>query len=266
MPSIYTHYLFGDKCISKFPQELQRIVKENRKFYDLGIAGGDLTFYYKPYKKNELRSYGSKLHRENFRAQLEAFREKAVESCTKESDIAYLAGYYTHFILDSRMHPFINKMQADGVAKHFVIEQDYDRKLLIKYGENPFDNKYLRFQINDNSTQEVVAKYMNTSPRNIKKILKDLKKFVKYISSQNKLWRSLIIFLFNISGNSAGLDVLVQKDENDKCVEVRNTLDKLAVEALSEVEKTACEFWNFIVMGKGLGERFECDFNLQQVD
>ena len=196
MPSIYAHYLFGDKSISKFPQELQKIVNDNRKFYDLGTAGGDLLFYYKPYKKNEVRSYGSKLHKENVRSQLEGFREKAVDSCTKESDIAFLTGYYTHFILDSRTHPFIEKMQEEGVEKHFVIEQDYDRKLLIKYGENPFDNKYLRFQISDTSTQEVVAKYMNTTPNNIKKTLKDRKKFLKLISMQNKLWRAIISFLF----------------------------------------------------------------------
>lgn len=266
MPSIYAHYLFGDKSIAKFPAQLQKIVNDNRKFYDLGTAGGDLVFYYKPYKKNDVRSYGSKLHRENMKTQMEAFREKAVDSCAKESDIAYLAGYYTHFILDSRTHPFIEKMQADGVARHFVIEQDYDRKLLIKYGENPFDNKYLRFQVSDTSTQEVVAKYLNTSPKNIKKTLKDRKKFLKCISKQNKLWRSFIIFLFNLSGNSAGLDVLIQKEENAKCVEVRNTLDKLAIEALSEVEKTAVEFWDFICEGRKLGSRFDCDFYLNTVD
>ncbi|MDE6275121.1 MAG: zinc dependent phospholipase C family protein [Clostridia bacterium] len=263
MPSIYAHYLFGEKCIAKFPQELQKIVKDNRKFYDLGTAGGDLLFYFKPYKKNDVRSYGSKLHRENVKAQLEDFREKAVDSCTKESDIAFLAGYYTHFILDSRAHPFIEKMQAEGVAKHFVIETDYDRKLLIKYGEDPFDNKYLRFQVSDSSTQEVVAKYLNTTPKNIKKTLKDRKKYLKYISKQNKLWRKFLIFVFKASGNEAGLDILIQKDENDKCVEVRNTLDKLAMTALSEVEKTAGEFWEFVAHGKKLGDRFDCDFYLQ---
>ena len=266
MPSIYAHYLFGEKSIPKFPAQLQKIVNDNRKFYDLGTAGGDLVFYFKPYKKNEVRGYGSKLHRENMKEQMEKFREMAVESCTRESDIAYLAGYYTHFILDSRTHPFIEKMHADGVARHFVIEQDYDRKLLIKYGENPFDNKYLRFQVSDTSTQEVVAKYMNTSPKNIKKTLKSRKTFLKCISNQNKLWRSLIIFLFNLSGNSAGLDVLIQKEENDKCVEVRNTLDRLALEALSEVERTAGEFWSFISEGKKLGDRFDCDFYLRPVD
>ncbi|MDE6211632.1 MAG: hypothetical protein K2G42_06635, partial [Clostridia bacterium] len=100
----------------------------------------------------------------------------------------------------------------------------------------------------------------------IKKTLKDRKKYLKYISKQNKLWRKFLIFVFKASGNEAGLDILVQKDENDKCAEVRNTLDKLFLDALVEVEKTAGEFWDFIAEGKKLGERFDCDFYLQSVE
>lgn len=266
MPSIYAHYLFGDRCIAKFPQPLQDIVNDNRKFFDLGTAAGDLLFYYKPYKKNEIRSYGSKLHRENAKSQFARLRSIAVESCNKERDIAYLAGYYTHFMLDSKLHPFIDRMQAEGVARHFVIETDYDRKLLIKYGENAFDNKYLRFQINDEDTQEIVAKYLNTTPKNVKKTLKDRKKYLKYISSQNKLIRAIIVFLFKISGNRLGLDILIQKDENKKCEEVRNTLEKLMFEALAEVGKGANDFFAFLTDGAQLGERFDCDFHMRQVE
>ena len=59
----------------KISPRIAKIVNDNRKFYDLGTSGGDLLFFYKPYKKNDLRSYGSKLHRENMIAQLENFRE-----------------------------------------------------------------------------------------------------------------------------------------------------------------------------------------------
>ena len=263
MPSIYAHYLFGDRCISKFPKQLQDIVNQNRKFFDLGTAGGDLLFYYKPYKKNDVRSHGSKMHRQNAGEQFDLFREKASESCNKDRDVAYLAGYYTHFILDSRTHPFIDKMEEEGVARHFVIETDYDRKLLIKYGEDPYDNKYLRFQVNDVDTQEVVAKYMNTTPKNIKKTLKDRKKYLKYISTQNKFMRSLLKFLFKATHNEIALDILVQKKENDKCDEIRNTLDKLVFEALDEVERNSKEFFEYLSQGGRLGERFDCDFHMR---
>ena len=32
MPSVYAHYYFADKCVDKFPEELKRIVENNRKF------------------------------------------------------------------------------------------------------------------------------------------------------------------------------------------------------------------------------------------
>ncbi|MDE7078831.1 MAG: zinc dependent phospholipase C family protein [Clostridia bacterium] len=260
MPSVYAHYYFADKCVDKFPEELKRIVVDNRKFYDLGSSGGDLLFYYKPYKKNDIRSYGSQLHKENFAEQMARFKESATGSCYRERDIAYLAGYFTHFILDSVIHPYVCKVDAEKVEKHLIIEVDYDRKLLIKTGEDPYSNKYLRFQVNDAQTQEIVAKYMNTSPANIKKTLKDRKLFTKLISSQNRLLRAILNFLFKTTGNNAGFDVLVQKKENDKCGVVRERMDELMKSALIEVEKFSSEFYAYMTSSSSLGERFECDF------
>ena len=265
MPSVYAHYYFADKCVDKFPEELKKIIADNRKFYDLGSSGGDLLFYYKPYKKNDIRSYGSHLHKEIFAEQIYRFRESASGSCHRERDIAYLAGYYTHFILDSVVHPYILKVDAEKVEKHLIIEVDYDRKLLIKTGENPYSNKYLRFQINDAETQETVAKYMNTSPANIKKTLKGRKLFTKLISSQNRLWRAILKFLFKASGNRAGFDILVQKSENDKCGAVRERIDELMKSALIEAEKYSKEFYAFLNSAQPLSERFECDFYRKEV-
>ncbi|MDE5549381.1 MAG: zinc dependent phospholipase C family protein [Clostridia bacterium] len=260
MPSLYAHYYFANKCVDKFPAELQKIIADNRKFYDLGSHGGDLLFYFKPYKKNDIRSYGSQLHRENFIEQISRFKESASGSCHSQRDIAYLAGYYTHFILDSVVHPYVCKVDAEKVEKHLVIEVDYDRKLLIKTGENPYSNKYLRFQVNDSETQETVAKYMNTSPANIKKTLKARKTFTKMISSQNRLWRAILDFLFKASGNVAGFDILVRKVENDKCKAVRERIDEYMKVALADAEKYANEFYGFLTSSTALGERFDCDF------
>ncbi|MDE7215732.1 MAG: zinc dependent phospholipase C family protein [Clostridia bacterium] len=260
MPSVYAHYYFADKCVEKFPEDLKRIIDDNRKFYDIGSSGGDLLFYYKPYKKNDVRSYGSILHRENFKEQMTRFKESASGSCHVERDTAFLVGYFTHFILDSAVHPYICKVEAEKVEKHFIIETDYDRKLLIKTGENPYSNKYLRFQANDEQIREVVAKYMNTSPANIKKTLKSRKVFTKIISSQNKLLRSFLHFAFKATGNEAGLDILVKKQENENCKVVRERIDEIMKTSLSEVGKYAKEFYDFLTSSSELGERFDCDF------
>lgn len=265
MPSIYAHYYFADKCVGKFPEELQKIIVDNRKFYDLGASAGDLLFYYKPYKKNDIRIYGTQLHHENFAEQMSRFKESASGSCHTQRDIAYLAGYYTHFILDSAVHPYILKVDAEKVEKHLIIEVDYDRKLLIKTGENPYSNKFLRYQVNDSETQEIVAKYMDTSPANIKKTLKARKLFTKLISSQNRLIRGGLRFLFKASGNSAAFDVLTRKVENDKCKVVRERIDELMKSALVEVQKYGAEFYGFLKSSSPLGERFNCDFYRHEV-
>jgi len=260
MPSIYTHYYFADKCVDVLPRELQAIVRANRKFYDLGCGGADVLFFYKPYKKTDVRRYGSLLHREKMKDQMDRFRAHVVGSCYPDRDIAYLAGYYTHFILDSAMHPFIWKMDRQKVEKHFIIEADYDRKLLIKSGENAFSNKFLRFKKSDSQVWETLSKYLNTTPRNIRVTLNGRKRFVWWISSHKPLIRPLVEFAFKLTGNAAGLDVLIQKEENANCPEIRNTLDLIMKSALTEAERYGGEFWNFI-SGKGeLGERFDRDF------
>ncbi|MBD5100956.1 MAG: zinc dependent phospholipase C family protein [Clostridiales bacterium] len=265
MPSIYAHYYFASKCADKFPEELKKIIADNRKFYDLGASAGDLLFYYKPYKKNDIRIYGTQLHHENFAEQMVRFKESALSSSHSQRDIAYLAGYYTHFILDSVVHPYICKVEAEKVEKHLVIEVDYDRKLLIKTGENPYSNKFLRYQVNDGETQEIVAKYLNTTPAVIKKTLKDRKKFTKLISTQKKVVRGGVNFLLKLSGKPNAFEILTQKTENDKCGAVRERIDELMKSALVDAQKYGAEFYEFLKSSSPLSERFQCDFYRQEV-
>ncbi len=63
----------------------------------------------------------------------------------------------------------------------------------------------------------------------------------------------VLIFVFKASGNELGLEILVQKDENDKCVEVRNTLDKLFWTRCSKLRRLPESFGISIVDGKNLG-------------
>lgn len=260
MPSYYTHFYFAQKCAERFPAKLKEIVDANRKYYDLGSGGADVLFFYKPYKKNDIRSYGSYLHRENFISQMQRFKECADGSCHSDRDIAYLVGYFTHFVLDSAAHPYIDKVVSENVEKHFVIETDYERKLLIKNGLDPYSNKYI-VKTGDEDVIETVSKYMNTTPKIIKNTLKDRRKFIGIISSQNKLVRSFLKFAFKISGNPAGFDVLVQGRENPRCEAVRERLDAIIATALGDIERLSAEFFEYISSSSQLGERFDCDFH-----
>lgn len=260
MPSVYTHYVFADECISKLPERLRTTVEKNRKFYDIGQSGADLLFYYKPHKANKIRQYGSAVHRVKANELFAHFRELAEGSCYPERDVAYLTGFFTHFILDSTMHPYIWQCDKEKICGHFVIEADYDRKLLLRDNLNPFSEKFLDFQQNDEEVRETVAKYMQTTPKIIAEILKSRKRFTRLISSQNVFVRGLLKFLFKISKNPVACDILIQKEENPACGDIRTHLDKLFAEALASIPLYGAEFESFLLDRGDLGARFDVDF------
>ena len=54
-----------------------------------------------------------------------------------EALLAYLLGFGCHYILDSACHPYVNKMAAEGVIPHIVLEKEFDRVLMEETGKDP---------------------------------------------------------------------------------------------------------------------------------
>ena len=46
-------------------------------------------------------------------------------------------GFGCHYILDSACHPYVNKMAAEGVIPHIVLEKEFDRVLMEETGKDP---------------------------------------------------------------------------------------------------------------------------------
>ncbi len=260
MPSVYTHYKFACDALERMSEGLKRAATENRKLYDAGQSGADILFYYKPHKSNELRKYGSSIHRVRADELFSRFKEILTSDDLSRGDIAYLAGYYTHFILDSTMHPYIWKCNKENIAPHFVIEADYDRKLLLRDGKNPYKADFLDFQTVDDEVAHTASKYLACTPKQIKEVFSSRVKFTKLISSRNALIRGFLKFIFKISSNPKGNDILIPLEDVPACEEISRELERLYKKALDEVEAHSREFEEFL-LGKGvLGERFSVDF------
>ena len=54
MPSTYAHYRFGQEVLKELPNDIKKIIIENKELYDIGLPGPDLLFYYLPLKNNEI--------------------------------------------------------------------------------------------------------------------------------------------------------------------------------------------------------------------
>ena len=49
MPTTYTHYAYGQEVFHKLPEELQRKIEPYIEYYNIGVHGPDILFYYHSY-------------------------------------------------------------------------------------------------------------------------------------------------------------------------------------------------------------------------
>ena len=62
MPTTYTHYAYGQEVFHKLPEELQRKIEPYIEYYNIGVHGPDILFYYEPYHKNRVSAVGYRQH------------------------------------------------------------------------------------------------------------------------------------------------------------------------------------------------------------
>ena len=136
MPTTYTHYAYGQEVFHKLPEELQRKIEPYIAYYNIGVHGPDILFYYHSYCKNKVNQYGVKVHhepaREFFKRAFKVFQAQK----NRNEAFAYLAGFMTHFILDSSCHPYVRKRIKETGISHTEIETDWDFEVMQRDGRN----------------------------------------------------------------------------------------------------------------------------------
>ena len=136
MPTTYTHYAYGQDVFNKLPEQIQKSIEPYMDYYNIGVHGPDILFYYHSYHKNSVNQYGIKVHHEPAREFFKrAFKVFQVQK-NKRAACAYLAGFMTHFILDSTCHPYVRKRIKETGISHTEIETDWDFQVLQKAGED----------------------------------------------------------------------------------------------------------------------------------
>lgn len=116
------------------------------KHFDLmqiGAQGPDPLFYhhYQPWKKNlHANKLGSRLHSEKTKPYLESI----IKAATSDEEKAWVAGFLTHFALDTSAHPYIfyrtglfNKATQENRGYHLMLERTIDAINIKEQGFNP---------------------------------------------------------------------------------------------------------------------------------
>lgn len=131
MPASYAHYRFGKLLLPGLPADVRQCISRFRRMYDAGLQGPDFFFYYSPGLNTPTFALGHHFHMQRG---LEFF-PAACAAATSEAARAYLYGLLAHYCLDCLIHPFVDRLETIGEARHIPLESEFERFLLEQDGE-----------------------------------------------------------------------------------------------------------------------------------
>lgn len=146
MPGFTTHYIIGMKTYNDLSSsQLKFIIAKYRWLYQLGVQGPDMFFYNLPVLRHrDYRNVGSYMHEHHVNDFFACCLNHLAEIPSRqqrEQGIAYLAGFFCHYIGDYICHPFVyGRIQYDPKKPttythglHALLENDLDALLLARY-------------------------------------------------------------------------------------------------------------------------------------
>lgn len=159
MPAFYAHDRFGQKVFDRLKGETKEIVEKYYKQFEIGLQGPDLFFFFRPYGKNKVVTYGNHLHEISAYPFFEHSARIANLAGEDSASYAYLLGFICHFILDSECHPYVAEMIEKTGVQHLEIEEEFEKLLLRKDGKDPLAYKLHRLIPTDTDTAEAIVPF-----------------------------------------------------------------------------------------------------------
>lgn len=264
MPSTYAHYRFGQEVLKELPNDIKKIIIENKELYDIGLHGPDLLFYYLPLKTNEINSIGYNMHEKTGKEVFDTFRKMMTSKKQINHYLAYYYGFICHFALDATCHGYIEKRIHESGVSHGEIEVEFDRFLMIEDGLDPIRHKLTNHIIPSIDYARIIAPFFNVTAQQVVKSLESMKFYNDLLIAPSKLKRKFIYALLRITGNYQEMHgLLVNYEANPLCKDSTEKLNqfykqaiKKAVELISEyvqlssLEKTKDDFYQYTFSGK----------------
>ncbi len=141
MPAATTHAEFARKVFNALPFSIQKEIIDPHAYF-LGSQGPDYMFFSRAYVlPGSLSKYGNMMHHVKVKEAILFLRTHCMGNGVLKS---YFYGFLTHYALDSKMHPHIDREakrihDSDGTFEgeaHFRIEAELDAWVLQKEKKN----------------------------------------------------------------------------------------------------------------------------------
>lgn len=262
MPAAYTHYRFGKDVLECLPFVYRKPIEKYREFFDIGLHGPDILFYYRPLSSNPVNQTGFAMHdrpgAEFFTRASKLYKNSDDPDALK----AYLYGFICHFTLDSACHPYIQKMTAKSHIDHNEIETELDRYFMVRDRIKP--SRYIPVE-HIHATAEagkiISPCFESVTPAEVTSALKGmiLTHKLLHVSCSGK--RTLLYLALHLTGKYNSMQGLVLKSRtNEFCKKYCILLNKLYTEAVTVSASLIQQYANVLDHGDALSSRFSLTF------
>lgn len=260
MPASYTHQHFGNQVLSRIDHpKIVEIINNNRNYYNIGLQGPDILFFYHPLKNNYVNELGNRLHQEIARYFFEKAKEQLKET-NSEAALAYIFGFINHFILDSECHGFIDTVMENKEISHYAIERDLDQRFMI-INNDKFNYCSAKHLIANKDTATIIAPFFKLKPDTILTSLKSFRRFNQLFACQSNIKRTIILTGMKLVNAKSYLGMVMQakpepliKDDIDILVNIFN-------QSINTATKEIIGYYESYLNNTRISNRF--DFNYE---
>lgn len=263
MPTTFTHGRFGKDVYVKLPEDIQDVIRANKKLYLIGLHGPDIFLYFFPFWENTTFRLGMDLHQEDadkfFQRGIELYKEKPSQPL-----LAYLLGFACHFMLDSTCHPFIYEYQHEHKLTHSEIESAIDKYQMLACGKDPFHYHPAaaicpRFP----NLKEILVLFPQITMPKLTFALKSMKFFTNICIVDNILKRKMIYRIMKVAGVFDEMSGrIIQDEDKEACLGAVDKVNrKLYPRALEETPSILENLYFSMTGNQSLSSRFKRNYN-----
>lgn len=262
MPSHYTHKHFGKLIQQALPTPLRRVTETAPDAYFLGVHGPDFLFYYRPISHSVPSQEGFSIHK---RSGL-TFMENAtliLRDKPSVTQVSYMIGFITHYMLDSACHPYVDILVASGQASHTAIETDLDRYLLLQDGHDPLRYDSTSHIIPSQKLARSVAPfYPGITPKICLEAMQSMKRITRLFRLHPPALQSILFPIFRSLGiyESYG-GMFMTSIPNPRCADSTPELVGRMNHAQSETLQEIYQYFMGLPDGVALSQRFTNNFS-----
>lgn len=261
MPASYTHTLYGEKVYQRLSDDLKQKISPYKKFYDMGLYGPDILFFYQPYHHHPLNRQGYQMHEEDAYYFFDEARQLIKTSKNSQAALAYICGFMNHFILDSECHGYIGLIEKKMNASHAEIEADLDRQLLVNEGYIPHKEPVQKYIHTDQDIAEMIAPFFHRTTKEMHKVLKSMKFYLGLLHCPHKFKLKFLFVCMKIVGAYDSMHgMVIVKDANEKCQESTQHLIKLFNQSIDLSIAMIDEYIRLLDTDLDLNERLHRNF------